>query len=103
MSLIARYTTPSITYKPSLVEIAEVDKIFLVVKQNGQEVIRKDIDDAITDENGFTWYLEQEDTALLDTRVSAVVKIDYLSGTARFTTEPKTYNVTNSGIEEVIR
>ena len=32
---IARYTTPSVMYTPSQVEMHEVDEIFLVVSPNG--------------------------------------------------------------------
>ena len=60
MNEIARWTTPSITYKPEAVEIANVDEIFLVVKQKGREVLRKGKEDAIVDENGFTWFFTQE-------------------------------------------
>ena len=102
MAYIARWTTPSITYKPSAVEIANVDEIYLVISQNGVEVIRKDKDDATVSENGFTWYLEQTDTALLNSKRISDVQIDYTSGTARYTILPRHYEITDSAINEVI-
>ena len=102
MNEIARWTTPSITYKPSMVEIANVDEIYLVIKQNGQELVRKDKADAIIDENGFTWFFTQEETSVLSARVNATIQIDYLCGTARYTTVPRPYNITDSAVNEVI-
>lgn len=102
MGCIARWTTPSITYKPSAVEIANVDEIYLVIKQGGVEVIRKDKDAATVSTNGFTWFLEQTDTSLLSAKRVSVVQIDYTSGTARYTTIPRQYEITDSAINEVI-
>ena len=99
MSEIARYTTPSITYKPSMVEIANVDEIYLVISQRDAEVIHKDLDDAIVDENGFTWFLSQ---AALSSKFTASIQIDYLCGTARYTTKPRPYDITESAVDEVI-
>ena len=102
MAVIARWTTPSITYKPSAVEVGNVDKIYMVIKQDDVEKIRKSIDDAIISEAGFTWYLEQTDTSKLAAKVVSAVKFDYTSGSARYTTLPKRYEITDSAINEVI-
>ena len=100
--IIARYTTPAITYKPSAVEVGSVDEIYLVIKQNEIEIIRKGKADAVTDENGFTWFLEQTDTAKLNSWAPSVVQIDYTAGAARYTTCPRFYTITESAINEVI-
>lgn len=102
MNEIARFTTPAITYKPSMVEIANVDEIFLVVKQNGREILRKDKTDASINANGFTWMFSQTDTSALNSRAISMVQIDYTSGAMRYTTYPKPYNITESAISEVI-
>lgn len=102
MSEIARYTTPSITYKPSAVDIENVDEIFLVIKQNKQEILRLGKTDAVIDTNGFTWFLEQTDTAKLDPKPVSTVQVDYTSGSARYTTIPKRYHISESAISEVI-
>ncbi len=102
MNEIARFTTPAITYKPSMVEIANVDEIFLVVKQNGREILRKDKTDASINANGFTWMFSQTDTSMLNSRAISMVQIDYTSGAMRYTTYPKPYNITESAISEVI-
>lgn len=102
MNEIARFTTPAIIYKPSMVEIANIDEIFLVVKQNGREILRKGKTDASIGENGFTWMFSQQDTSALNSRAISMVQIDYTSGAMRYTTYPKPYNITESAISEVI-
>lgn len=102
MGEIARYTTPAITYKPSMVEIENIDEIFLVVKQGNIEILRKSKDDASVSQAGFTWMLSQEDTSALNSRTVSVVQIDYTSGAMRYTTYPRAYKITESAISEVI-
>lgn len=102
MNEIARFTTPAITFKPSAVEAGSIDEIYLVVKQYGSEILRKDMDDATADEKGFTWFFAQTDTSKLIANVPSVVQIDYTSGATRFTTKPRLFNITESAISEVI-
>ena len=103
MNNIARWTTPAITYKPSAVDIEDIDDIFLVIKQNGQEILRKGISDAtVSTTTGFLWVFTQEETSLLNSQSVSVVQIDYTSGTARYTTVPRQYRITESAIDEVI-
>ena len=103
MNNIARWTTPAITYKPSAVEIGEIDDIFLVIKQNGQEILRKGLTDAtVSTTTGFTWMFTQTDTSALSSKAVSVVQIDYTSGAMRYTTMPRQYIITESAINEVI-
>ena len=100
---VARLTTPAITYKPSAVEMSAISKIYMVVKQNGVPVLTKDIDDATVTADGYTWLLSQEETQTLMSERTMSVKIDYLTtGGIRYTTVEKTYDVTDSAINEVI-
>lgn len=100
MNEIARWTTPSITYMPQAVEVENIDEIYLAVKRGSREVLRKSKDDAIIDENGFTWFFTQEDTSLFHDLVQ--IQIDYTCGTARYTIQPRSYKITDSAIDEVI-
>ena len=102
MNEIARFTTPSIWYKPAQVEATDISKIFLVLSQDGVEVLRKDITQAQISEGSFVWMFSQEDTALFDSKKPAVAKVDYLSGTMRYTTRAKQYFISESAIQEVI-
>lgn len=101
MAQIARFTTPAFTYKPSAVDVDDIAKVFFVLKQ-GANAITKDINDAMTTENGFTWVLTQTETQSL-TSGRAVAQVDYLSnGGIRYTTVPKIFDITQSAINEVI-
>lgn len=103
MASIARWTTPSITYKPSAVEIDNITDIYLVIRQSGRVLITKDKDNAFIDENGFMWTLTQEDTALIEAKTNAIVQVDYKTESGmRYTTVPKQFTISDSAIQEVI-
>ena len=101
--LVARLTTPAFRYKPSAVDMADITKIYLVIKMNGASVISKDISEASISEDGYTWILSQEETQKLIVGRTAEAKIDYLTNSGmRYTTAPKVYEITDSAINEVI-
>lgn len=103
MAETARWTTPSVTYKPSMVEMQDVDEIFMVIKQGGSNVIVKDKSESETDETGFIWTLTQEETSLLQARRSAFIQIDYTDTAGnRYTTRPRQYEIVESALNEVI-
>lgn len=98
---IARLTTPTITYKPEAVEVANVTEIFLVIKQ-GSTAIEKDINSATVTADGFSWLFTQEETETLKAGRVGIAKIDYLAGDTRYTTGDFPFDVVNSAINEVI-
>ncbi len=101
--LVARLTTPAFRYKPKAVDMADITKIYLVIKMNGASVISKDISEASVSEDGYTWILTQEETQLLMVGRTASAQIDYLTDSGmRYTTVPKVYEITDSAINEVI-
>lgn len=103
MAQIARLTTPAFTYKPSAVEVPDINKIYLVIKQGATEIVRKDITQASISQDGFTWTLSQTETEMLILKQSAIVQVDYLTTAGmRYTTIPKAYEITNSAINEVL-
>lgn len=100
MNEIARWTTPSITYKPEAVAMENIDDIYLVVKEKGKEILRKVKAEATVSSNGYTWTFEQTDTSKFADVVQ--IQVDYKSGVSRYTTVPRTYKITESAINEVI-
>ena len=60
MNEIAGFTTPSLWFKPSSVEATDISKIFLVLSQDGNEILRKDITQAQISEGRFVWVFSQE-------------------------------------------
>ena len=100
---IARWTTPTVTYKPSQAEVQTIEEIYLAISQGGTMLIRKGIDEAEKLEDGFSWTFEQEETALLANHRTVSIQVDYKCYNGmRCTTMPRQYNIINSAINEVI-
>lgn len=103
MAAIVRWTTPIIVYKPSQVEVNDIEEIYVVLRQGGQIKIEKGIEEASKDEEGFTWQFSQAETGLLDDSALIKVQIDYKTASGqRFTTLPTTFEPLGSGINEEI-
>lgn len=101
--VIGKWTTPSIMYKPTKVEMADVAEIYVKVSQRGTQIAQYGIDTAQRTEEGFIWLMSQEDTAKLQVTMTATVQVDYkTTGGLRYTTMPKTLEVVNSAVEEEI-
>ena len=99
---IARYTTPSITYKPSLTAVADIDEIILVVSQ-GDYSITKTLADAVVNDGKYYWDLTQEETGALVKGKKGDIKIDYLTNAdKRYTTVKFFFDVSDSATDEVI-
>lgn len=100
---IARWTTPSISYKPSMVQASDVVEIKCVLTQNGTDLIVKDINSATLSEGRFVWTLTQEESASLAMNRKAYLQFDFLTnGGDRYTTVPKEYEIVNSAIDGAI-
>ena len=102
MHEIAQYTTPSVSYKPSKVEVENVTLIEMVIKQNGKVKIQKGLTDAQIIEGRFVWYLSQTDTEKLSPKAVTTIKFDIMSGSNRWTTREFGYKTEESAISEVL-
>ena len=103
MNEIARWTTPSLIYKPSLVDVADVVDICLTVKQLDRSILEKGMDEAMVSNDGFVWHFSQEETSALSTIKDAAIKIDYKdSNGERYTTREFKYKISDSGKQEVM-
>lgn len=74
---ITRGTTPTIKFCYSKVDVADIDVAYLTIKQSKRTIIERDISTAFKDEKYIYWTLTQEETLLLDTKVSASIKCDW--------------------------
>jgi len=103
MSSIARWTTPSILYKPSAVQMNTISEVILTVRQNGAVIIEKHKDDAVESEDGYRWGLSQEESAALSSGLTTVLQIDYKCFDGlRYTTRPMRVDTLNSAKNEAI-
>lgn len=101
--VIGKWTTPTITYKPSQAEVADIEEIFAVISQGGEDILTLSIESAAITEDGFEWYLTQEQTSHLTTSKMAAIQIDYKTKEGRrYTTNPKQFSVVESAVPEVI-
>lgn len=98
--VIGKWTTPSIMYKPSKVEMTDVAEIYVTVSQVGTVVAQYGMEYAQITDEGFIWLMSQEDTAKLKTTMTATIQVDYkTTGGLRYTTVPKVLDVVNSAVE----
>lgn len=103
MEKFARWTTPSITYRPSLTPIEEIEKIFLVLSQYGRNKVFKEKNDASIDDGMFLWKINQEESSLFSHKDPISAQVDYItSDNVRYTTLPVKFRVINSAVDEVI-
>lgn len=105
MASIIRGTTPSIVFSYSDIDVGDITKAILTIKQKGEIIIEKNLEDATIDgiNNTITWFLPQEDTLSLDGKLNAVIVCDWLLDTGvRGRSQVMTANVTEPGINEVI-
>lgn len=100
---IIRGTTPTISFTFSDVDITDIDSANMYVKQTGQIVISKSIEDATIGEDGLSFTLSQEDTLLLTSKTSAVIVLDWLSGETRGRSKTAKADVGEPGLDEVMQ
>lgn len=100
---IARWTTPSILYKPSEVGVGDVEQIYVTLRQKGEVVIEKETSSATITDDGFEWDLTQEETSLLDRNCVIEIQVDYTTTDGyRYTTIPRVLTSMNSAVDGVI-
>ena len=100
---IARWTTPSIFYKPKAAAVGEIAEVEITLKQLGRTIIRKGKEQAAIVEDGFIWHFEQTETSGLTRNTPMTVQVDYLTTNGqRYTTREYEYLVCDSAVNEVI-
>ena len=103
MGEIARWTTPTLWYKPKEAEISEIVAVYAVISQIGRPVIQKSIEEAIIVDGGFLWRFTQEEMGILTQHITGKIKIDYKTNTGdRFTTRAFEYAISGSAVDGVI-
>lgn len=99
---IIRFTTPTLKFTFSEINVADIATAYLVIKQNDRTVLERGLDSATADESSLSWTLTQEETGkLCKTDTSIVCDWKLLDGT-RGRSKVKTEKVVNSGKNEVI-
>lgn len=65
MASVIRATTPTVTYKFNVIDVADIVTAYLTIKQSGSTVIEKDLSDATVGEDSLAWEFTQEETLLM--------------------------------------
>ena len=103
---IIRYTTPTLKFTFSEVEVADIAAAFLIVKQGGKTIIERDIETAVVTntqtEKSLAWKLTQDETKKLS-KTQATIYCDWkLNDGTRGRSHVKTEQIEDTGKQEVI-
>ena len=99
---IIRYTTPTLKFTFSEIDVADITAAFLVIKQNDRTVLERGMDSATIAESSLSWTLAQEETGRL-CKGDVTILCDWkLQDGTRGRSKVKTEKVINSGKNEVI-
>lgn len=66
-------TTPTITYKFHIVDVDDITKAILTVKQRGVNIIEKTLADATIGEDSLSWTFTQQETLSIGARASTMM------------------------------
>lgn len=100
--MIVRGTTPTVRINFSAVDTANIAVAYLTIKQNGMELISKDLSEATVEEGYLAWNLTQEETLSMSSRCDITIQCRYrlndgnAYATKIFTDRP--YDVTREGV-----
>ncbi len=103
MEQIAKWTTPSIIYRPSTISPSDIRTAVLCVKQHAKVVIEKDLTTALVEEKQVTWKLTQEETGSLVECKECAIGVDWvLNDGTRGRSNVGTFMVVGSGKDEAL-
>ena len=78
MTELIRGTTPVVRFTFSTISVADITTAYLVIRQGGADVIKKDISGATTGTGYIQWVLTQAETLALKLGVNADICLDWL-------------------------
>ena len=73
MTKIIIGTTPTITYKFKVVDVADITVAILTIKERGVNIIELNLSDATVGEDSLSWTLTQEETLLIGARTATMM------------------------------
>ena len=66
-------TTPTITYKFKVVDVADITVAILTIKERGVNIIELNLSDATVGEDSLSWTLTQEETLRFGTKTATLM------------------------------
>ena len=73
MTKIIIGTTPTITYRFKVVDVADITVAILTVKERGVNIIEKTLSDATIGEDSLSWTLTQEESLSIGARTATMM------------------------------
>ena len=73
MTKIIIGTTPTITYRFKIVNVADITVAILTIKERGVNIIELNLSDATIGEDSLSWTLTQEETLLIGARTATMM------------------------------
>lgn len=100
---IIRGTTPTVIIQFAQVDVSDLTKAYLVIRQGNSDKITKTLEEAIVRGNSLYWTLSQEETLGLLSGERGQIMCDWVTdGGVRGRSESATFNTGNPGKEEVL-
>lgn len=91
---IIQGTTPTITYTFSVVQPSELTKAYLSIRQDGEILIEKSLEEATIGAKSLSWDLTQEETLSMKTSTAVYMMVNWLTATGvRGASEKTSYPV----------
>lgn len=81
MANIIKGTTPTIIYKFSQVDVADITAAYITIKTGNNSVLEKDLTVAIISEDSLAWRFTQEETLTFGTEISVMINWLLTDGT----------------------
>lgn len=101
MASIIRGTTPTLIYKFKIVDVSEITKAYLTIKQ-GSILIEKSLNDAVPGTDTLSWTLTQEETLSIGTRQASIMLNWVTADGTRGASGKSVLYIEDNHIEEVI-
>ena len=103
MTKIIIGTTPTITYRFKVVNVADITVAILTIKERGVNIIELNLSDATVGEDSLSWTLTQEETLSLGTGSPLSMMLNWLThGGTRGASAEEAVMAVNNHIREVI-
>ena len=102
MTKIIIGTTPTITYRFKVVDVADITVAILTIKERGVNIIELNLSDATVGEDSLSWTLTQEETLLIGTRTATMMLNWKTEDGTRGASEEVFITGANNHIREVI-
>lgn len=102
MTKIIIGTTPTITYKFKVVDVADITVAILTIKERGVNIIELNLSDATVGEDSLSWTLTQQETLDIGVRTASIMLNWKLRDGTRGASKEESITGVNNHVREVM-